>query len=48
MIYNISAMVVYIDQIEAETEEDALDKFMDDCPYDVDGNTIECECAGEE
>lgn len=46
MIYNISAKV--FDQIEAETEEEALDKFMDDCPYDVDGNTIECECVGEE
>ena len=33
MIYNITAMVVYSDQIEAETEEDALDKFMDECPY---------------
>lgn len=48
MIYNISAMVVYTDQIEAETEEEALDKFMAECPYDVDGNTIECECVGEE
>ena len=48
MTYNISAMVVYTDQIEAETEEEALDKFMDDCPYDVDGETIECECKGEE
>lgn len=48
MIYNISAMVVYTDQIEAETEEEALDKFMDECPYDVDSNTIECECGGEE
>ena len=48
MIYNITAMVVYTDQIEAETEEEALDKFMDDCPYDVDGETIECECVGEE
>ena len=46
MIYNISAMVVYHEQIEAETEEEALDKFVDDCPYDVD--TIECECVGEE
>ena len=48
MIYNISAKVVYSDQIEAETEEEALDEFMGDCPYDVDGNTIECECVGEE
>ena len=48
MIYNISAKVVYSDQIEAETEEEALDKFIDDCPYDIDSNTIECECVGEE
>lgn len=48
MIYNISAMVVYTDQIEADCEEDALDIFMDECPYDVDGDTIECECVGEE
>lgn len=27
MIYNISAMVVYFDQIEAENEEEAIDKF---------------------
>lgn len=46
MIYNISAKV--FDQIEAKTEEEALDKFMDECPYDVDGETIECECVGEE
>lgn len=48
MIYNISAMVVYTDQIEAETEEEALDKFMDECSYDIDNDTIECECGGEE
>lgn len=46
MIYNISA--IYTDQIEAENEEEALDKFMDECPYDIDSNTIECECVGEE
>ena len=48
MIYNISAKVVYTDQIEAETEEEALDEFMYGCPYDIDSNTIECECVGEE
>ena len=48
MIYSISAMVVYTDQIEADCEEEALDKFVAECPYDVDGNTIECECVGEE
>lgn len=48
MIYEISAMVIYTDRIEAETEEEALDKFVYDCPYDIDNNTIECECMGEE
>ena len=43
MIYNISAMVVYFEQIEAESEEEAIDKFVDDCPYDVEADTIECE-----
>ena len=48
MIYNITAMVVYHDQIEADCEEEALDIFAAECPYDVDGDTIECECIGEE
>lgn len=43
MIYNISAMVVYFDQIEAENEKEAIDKFVAYCPYDIDSNTIECE-----
>ena len=43
MTYNISAMVVYVDNIEADTEEEAIDKFCYECPYDVDANTIECE-----
>ena len=43
MIYNISAMVVYSDSIEAIDEEEAIDKFCADCPYDVEANTIECE-----
>ena len=47
MIYNISAMVVYSDQIEAENEADAIDKFCADCPYDIDSNTIECEESEE-
>lgn len=47
MIYSISAMVVYTDQIEAETEEEAIDKFDAECPYDIDGDTIECECVKE-
>ena len=48
MIYNITAMVVHSEQIEAETEEEALDKFDAECPYDIDGESIECECVGEE
>lgn len=48
MIYEISAMVIYTDRIEADCEEDALDKFVYDCPYDIESNTIECECTGEE
>ena len=48
MTYNISAMVVYYDQIEAENEEEAIDKFCSDCPYDVDANTIEIECEAED
>jgi hypothetical protein len=43
MIYNIYAMVVYYDSIDAADEEEAIDKFCSDCPYDVDANTIECE-----
>lgn len=35
MIYNISAMVVYSEQIEAETEEEALDIFTSENPYDI-------------
>lgn len=48
MIYNISAMVVYSDSIEAENKEEAIDKFCSDCPYDIDPNTIECEAENDE
>lgn len=41
MIYNISAMVVYYDSIEAVDEEEAIDIFCSNCPYDVEANTIE-------
>ncbi len=43
MKYQISAMVVYYDTIEAISEEEAIDIFCAECPYDVDANTIECE-----
>lgn len=29
------ALVMYEDDITAETEEEALDKFMDSCPYEI-------------
>lgn len=48
MLYNISAMVVYFDQIEANSEEEAINKFEYKCPYDIDGGTIECEEESEE
>ena len=48
MKYNISAMVVYSDEIEADTEEEAIDIFCAECPYDVDGNSIECETEQNE
>ena len=48
MKYNISAMVVYSDSIEANSEEEAIDIFCSECPYDVDGNTIECEMDFED
>ena len=47
MKYNISAMVVYSDEIEADTEKEAIDLFCEDCPYDVDGQTIECEAVDD-
>lgn len=48
MIYNIIAMVVHSEQIEAETEEEALDIFASENPYDIEWDTIDCECIGEE
>lgn len=39
--YFVSAMVVYIDTVYAESEEEAKDKFVEICPFDVDGDTIE-------
>ena len=48
MIYNVSAMVVYSDSIEAIDEEEAIDIFCSNCPYDVEANTIECETEDDE
>ena len=36
-------MVVYSDLVIANNMEEAIDKFCAFCPYDVDGQTIECE-----
>ena len=43
MIYNVSAMVMYSDQVEAESEEEALERFEMMCPYSI-VDTAECEC----
>ena len=48
MKYQISAMVVYYDEIEADSEEEAIDMFCADCPYDLYLNTIECETEDDE
>lgn len=49
MNFYVSAMVVYSDSIEAETEEEeAIDAFIANCPFDVDAQTIECEIETEE
>lgn len=39
--YFFSAMAVYVDVVEAKTEDEALDKFCENCPYDIDGDSIE-------
>ena len=39
--YYFSAMAVYVDIVEADTEEEAINKFCGNCPYDIDGNSIE-------
>lgn len=43
MRYNISAMVVYSDEIEADDENEAIAQFFADCPYDIDEESIICE-----
>lgn len=39
--YYLSAMAVYVDVVDAETEDDAVEKFCRDCPYDIDIESIE-------
>ena len=41
--YIVSAMVVYVDNIEADSEEEAINHFCQSCPYDIDAESIECE-----
>ena len=43
MTYFVSAMVVYYRAVEADTEEGAIDKFCDECPYAVAVETIDLE-----
>lgn len=35
--YGVSFMVVYSDEVEANSPEEAADIVANDCPYDVDG-----------
>ena len=49
--YHVSFLVVYDDVVEAETPEEAADIAMDNCQYDVEGNSgayVVCEETGEE
>lgn len=46
--YYVSAMVVYNDEVYADSEEEAINKFMANCFYDVDASTIEVEAITEE
>lgn len=42
MMYRVSADVIYYDEIEAETEEEAIRKFEAECSYGI-ISEIECE-----
>ena len=46
--YFVSAMVVYYDEVYADSEEEAKDKFCLTCPYDVDAQTLEVEYEEDE
>ena len=43
----IRALVMYENDITAETEEEALDKFTDSCPYEIESE-IECDTVYED
>lgn len=42
MMYRVSADVIYYDEIEAESEEEAIRKFEAECSYGI-ISEIECE-----
>lgn len=46
MLYLVSADVIYSEEIEAETEEEAIREFEANCSYGI-TSEIECECIGE-
>ena len=45
--YCLRATVLYEEDITAETEEEAYDKFIDSCPYEIQGD-IECDTVYED
>ena len=47
-IFEISAMAVYFNTVVADSIDEAIDKFCEGCPYDIDGETIVCEEIDEE
>lgn len=50
MKFYVNAMVVYGSYVEAESFEEAAFKFTEDCPYDIEPDTIYAynEETGEE
>ena len=36
--YSVTIDVIYSDTVEAETEEDAIEMVMNNCPYDNDAS----------
>ena len=41
------ALVMYENDITAETEEEAFDKFVDSCPYEIESE-IDCDTVYED
>lgn len=46
--YYVSYMVVYGDEVEADTPEEAADMVAKDCPYDIDGAAAVTDLDTEE